>query len=472
MLKSLTNYLRRGLPQMIVGMNVEEIIARAEGLRTIAHQSDGMLGGKPLIQAMDNTSRLRIGQLWRPIHRLLLDCSSCWIAGYLKKAPLGASSLGDKLSGLLQKIDAGNNTLAEVIAQGTTQIQELDESILGHLEHSEIAQYAGLAESFRLQRLVRCPDDSSASLEIDADSVRPLGKNSVTWRLDTDKELVVVERKSYEKHDHTQKIQRAKERVRDLAKLLAVENSPSYRSLACLHWFHDDYNHNFGLVFRIPAAYGSGARPLYDFLQSRAKVPLEQRFEMARCLCYALRKWHSVNWLHKGIRSNNILILQLQCNKKWDFENPFLNGQEYARPDTDLSSGRYVQDFEENVYRYPDRQGLPRETQTKYHDIYSLGVVLLEIGLWQPASQFQDFKRGVGRLTPEHMRQILISNAADRLHHYMGSEYQAAVVKCLNGEIRPDTDNVRDALQLAENFRAQVIDSIARGITAKPTMQE
>ncbi|KAL2054232.1 hypothetical protein ABVK25_005373 [Lepraria finkii] len=193
---------------------------------------------------------------------------------------------------------------------------------------------------------------------------------------------------------------------------------------------------------------------------------------MARCLCCALRKWHSVNWLHKGIKSNSVLILQQQSNKNWDFQNPFLNGQEYARPDTDFSSARYVQDFEENVYRHPDRQGLPRETHTKYHDIYSLGVVLLEIGLWQPASKFQDFQPSVGRLTPEHMRKILISNAKDRLHHYMGSEYQAAVVKCLNGEIRPDMDNVRDALQLAENFRTQVIDSIAKGITAKSTTQE
>ncbi|KAL2054233.1 hypothetical protein ABVK25_005374 [Lepraria finkii] len=206
MLKTLTNYLRRGLPQIIVGMNVEEIIARAEGLYRIARQGDRMMDGKPLIQAMNNTSRLRIGKLWRSTHRLLLECSSFWIAGCLNKAQLGASSLRDKLFGLLQKIDARNNTLAEVIAQGTTQIQELDESILNHLEHSEIAESAGLTESFRLQRLVRYSDNSGPSLEIDADSVRPLDKNSVTWQLDTDKELVIVERKSYEKHDHPQKL--------------------------------------------------------------------------------------------------------------------------------------------------------------------------------------------------------------------------------------------------------------------------
>ena len=472
MLRTLTNYLRRGLPRIIVGMDVEEIIARAEGLHIIARQSDRMMDGKPLVQTMNNTSRLRIGNLWRSSHRLLLECSSFWIAGCLNKAQLVASSLRDKLTGLLQEIDARNNTLADVIAQGMTQIQELDESTLHKLEHNEIAEAAGLTESFRLQRLVRYSDNLDAPPEMNADSVRPLDKTSMTWQLDTDQELVIVEQKSYEKHDHPPKVGRAKERVRDLAKLLAVENSHSYRSLACLHWFHDDYHHKFGLVFRIPEPYGSGARTLLEFMKSRARVPLEQRFEMARCLCCALQKWHSVNWLHKGIKSNSVLILQLQSNNNWDFQNPFLTGQEYARPDTALSSARFVQDFEENVYRHPDRQGQPRETHTKYHDIYSLGVVLLEIGLWQPASEFQDFRPSVDRLTPEHMRKILITNAKDRLHHYMGSEYQGAVLKCLNGEIRPEMDNVRDALQLAENFRGQVIDSIAKGITAKLTTQE
>lgn len=47
--------------------------------------------------------------------------------------------------------------------------------------------------------------------------------------------------------------------------------------------------------------------------------------------------------------------------------------------------------FEPNrdIYRHPERQGQPTTPFKKIHDIYSLGVVLLEIGLWEPAIKLQ-----------------------------------------------------------------------------------
>jgi len=42
------------------------------------------------------------------------------------------------------------------------------------------------------------------------------------------------------------------------------------------------------------------------------------------------------------------------------------------------------ENWEQNVYRHPSRQGMnPEEDYVMQHDIYSLGVCLLEIGLWQ-----------------------------------------------------------------------------------------
>lgn len=463
-LRKFSNYLRRGLPETVIDMNVEKIIIRAEGLHDIARHGDRLMNGQPLVQAMDSASQLCIGKLWRPIHRLLLESSFLWIAGCLSKAQMGVSSLRERFSGLIQNIDAQNEILAEAIAQGAAQIQELDESSLNQLEHDALADSVGLAEVFRLQRLVRYSDNASAPLQVEADTVRRLSKSPVTWQLEAGNELVIVERKSYEKHDYPQKVERAKERVKNLANLLAVEKSEDFHSLACIQWFHDDYHHFFGLVFSIPAPYRPSAMPLLKFLELRIRVPLEQRFKMALCLCHALQKWHSVNWLHKGIRSDNVLIFQHKTSQYWDFANPFLNGQEYARPDLEISSARYVEDFKDNVYCHPDRQGLPRESHTKIHDIYSLGVVLLEIGLWQPVSHFQEFQTGIAKLTPEQMSKYILSNARSRLHHYMGSDYQAAVIKCLVGDLRADIDNVRLVLQLAQDFRTQVTDNITKGI--------
>ncbi|KAF4540152.1 Het-s domain protein [Lasiodiplodia theobromae] len=55
-------------------------------------------------------------------------------------------------------------------------------------------------------------------------------------------------------------------------------------------------------------------------------------------------------------------------------------------------------DLERNLYRHPDRQGRPKTSFSKLHDIYALGVVLLEIGLWEMALSL--YQRAARRLPP------------------------------------------------------------------------
>jgi hypothetical protein len=40
-----------------------------------------------------------------------------------------------------------------------------------------------------------------------------------------------------------------------------------------------------------------------------------------------------------------------------------------------------------NLYRHPKRQGQPTISFRNEHDVYALGVVLIEIGLWQTVDQ-------------------------------------------------------------------------------------
>ena len=64
------------------------------------------------------------------------------------------------------------------------------------------------------------------------------------------------------------------------------------------------------------------------------------------------------------------------------------------------ASGRTDSDtWTENLYRHPQRQGLQLETRYHVgHDIYSLGVTMLEVGLGVPFSSTAD--DGVPRLGP------------------------------------------------------------------------
>ena len=467
-----TNWIRRGLPQTVSGLEVEKVLVRAEKLRDITYHKDQMMKGQPLLQAMDCVAQLHIRRLWRPMKGVLLQAHASRAADALMGALVNVGSLRRRLMGLVQRVDAQNEVLTEAIGQGATTSYELDKDILGQLEHDAMAESSGLAETFRLQRLVKFTGISNNPPQIEADDVRPINKiPGINWQMESAEKSVVVERKFYQNTDQAPIIEMYSERVQKLANLLAAEKAESFNSLTCMHWFHDDYQHFFGLVFQIPSYYKPFAIPLSDFLKPGIRLPLaplEERFSMATSLCRALQKWHAVNWLHKGIRSDSIFVFQNKESNAMNFARPFLSGHECARPNQAISTARFVEDFKDNVYRHPDRQGLPRDNHKKIHDIYSLGVVLLEIGLWKPATDFREFREfrgGVAQLTKEAMRDALVSNAKQqRLSHNMGSGYQAAVIQCLTGDLGAEIDDVRSELQLALNFKKRVFDRIAKGI--------
>ena len=88
---------------------------------------------------------------------------------------------------------------------------------------------------------------------------------------------------------------------------------------------------------------------------------------------------HSVNWLHKGLRSHSIVFLS-DKDGDVDYACPFLSGFGYARPAfradmTEIPS----QNPEYHMYRHPRMHGLgPWEGRQGFKrtlDMYSLGVV-------------------------------------------------------------------------------------------------
>jgi len=72
------------------------------------------------------------------------------------------------------------------------------------------------------------------------------------------------------------------------------------------------------------------------------------------------------------------------------------------------------------------------------YDIYGLGVVLLELGLWRPIGRFEN---RLAALAPEERRRNLVEIAVD-LDITMGPKYRSVVQWCLQldgGEILGDT---------------------------------
>lgn len=206
---------------------------------------------------------------------------------------------------------------------------------------------------------------------------------------------------------------------------------------------------------------------------SRKGLPLEQKFALAIDFCQAVLNIHICGWVHKSIRSSNVIlgpsnldVVQSSSQGRFQRYIPYLKGFDFSRPNQGRSSGRPATDLITNLYRHPARQGIPTETFNKEHDLYAVGVVLLEIGLWRTVTSI--FKSplaqaGQGGQFPngEGIRDWLMTLAKTNLPPLMGTKYSEAVQKCIGGFGIIDDNTERSGLELA--FRQQVLDLLEAG---------
>ncbi|KAJ0312472.1 hypothetical protein COL516b_001556 [Colletotrichum fioriniae] len=115
-----------------------------------------------------------------------------------------------------------------------------------------------------------------------------------------------------------------------------------------------------------------------------------------------------------------------------------LVGFEYSRQDSDFSDQFGESELKRNIYRHPERWGQPTKRFGKIHDIYALGVVLLEIGLWSRADQIDR-----GALVAPEMEDKpkttaqtrLLKHADQRLAFFAGETFRDIAVACLAGNV-------------------------------------
>ncbi|KAF4985650.1 hypothetical protein FDECE_16414 [Fusarium decemcellulare] len=143
----------------------------------------------------------------------------------------------------------------------------------------------------------------------------------------------------------------------------------------------------FTMVFRVPAEYSvDSARSLRDLLlNTSGPLSLSSRFSIARELAKAVSYVHTFGFVHKTIRPESILTFS-----KADGDlSVFLVAFENFRREYGWTQRRGDDALDQNLYRHPSRQGAcPREDYLMQHDIYSLGVCLLEIGIWTSLVQW------------------------------------------------------------------------------------
>lgn len=233
-------------------------------------------------------------------------------------------------------------------------------------------------------------------------------------------------------------------RVDDLVSLLGKpELSGSFPLLRCTNFCHFPEAHAFGLIYELPFLGPEKSlqpRPitLKDLIrqtQERLKrPPIGDIFRLAHTLASSLLGFHKATWLHKSISSLNIIFFPdaFECVAK-SIASPYLIGFNHSRVSNDFvfTEGPCFS-FDRRDYQHPDYVDTKRKVRFREgFDYYSLGVVLLELGLWKV---LKSFTKNMETKTPHEIKDHLVKEEVPQLRSYMGEVYQDAVMACLTGK--------------------------------------
>ena len=233
-----------------------------------------------------------------------------------------------------------------------------------------------------------------------------------------------------------------------LAKTLSAIDPESINLLPCRGVIKKsqspDHAACFEFLFWVPTVLDSPRSLRELLLEGNIFYPLDWRLDLAKQLAKSVMFVHSLHIVHKNIRPETILVFH---SKEGASDKAFLVGFEKFRPIDKVSLLHGDVLWERAIYRHPTRQGLrPEKEYVMQHDIYSLGVCLLEMGLWQSfvinpgghSSPHPDIKPGHGPQKEALWRKAyqtkdkMVALAKERLPGKMGKKYTEVTISCLS----------------------------------------
>lgn len=272
---------------------------------------------------------------------------------------------------------------------------------------------------------------------------------------------VLIEYASYDTTYRETGVPPPLQRLEALAQFLQPMRAESQTNLSLLGYFENLHQPRIGLVYdlpysilnKVPAHRASEALMPLSLLklvqksnrtQSQApEVPppaLEHRFRMALRLTEQLHSLHARQIAHGNINSSSIIFTTAKTDSD-AARLDHLRAPLWAS--FDVFSKCTVEGIRRepafNIYRHPhdepnkDSRGFPVDLK---FDLYGLGLVLLEVGLWTPISELYKSK-----YTIPDFKLRLEKLWIPKLGAKCGSAYQRAVETCLR--LSDDPDNSR-----------------------------
>ena len=314
-------------------------------------------------------------------------------------------------------------------------------------------------------------------------SIRVIGKlrsrhsSTNPWKTESTKSIetpVLVEYANYDSGYRSTGIFPCTDRLDTFLTILSkLSNQQAFHgTLTCIGFFEDPKQPRLGLVYELPSFIYSGAsdshkpleelRPvtLLSVLQTGSKSlhnsnsatpPLEDRFRLAFTLGLTFSKIHGDRFDHGDVNSSNILVFRK--NKRQSANSRAL---QYALRSPvicsfdlfskyDLETSKKMPTANANIYRHPEDPKVTGDETKEYgpqFDLYSLGLILLEIGLWQPLADLWKTK-----YTLADFKQRVEDVYIRRLASKCGTAYMQVVRDCFWA-----ADRIASGAESLQNF--------------------
>ena len=321
-------------------------------------------------------------------------------------------------------------------------------------------------------------DDGAAACTSDS-RIRTEGK---LYPGDGTQQHVWIEWKAYDTvYDRNQErhfpLPKNLKRVKALVSLLQSDKPREFCAPRCLGFFDDrddtknsTHEHRFGLVFE---KHEEGASPvsLRQMIFTRPKPSLSDRVALAHKLSTCLLYLHAVNWLHKGLRSDGVILFTNSDTP--NITDPSITGFEFARPDKSGETTTTATEFADYLmlYVHPNYQGYEAKgTYRKTFDIYSLGIILLEIAHWKRIEDILGIDTHAAK--PAQLKAVrgrLLLPGSPYLAYVrenLGDRFYTAVRSCVEGrsafgigEGESEAD-VQTGARLQHHFTTLVVDAL------------
>ncbi|KAF2114018.1 hypothetical protein BDV96DRAFT_522625 [Lophiotrema nucula] len=312
-------------------------------------------------------------------------------------------------------------------------------------------------------------------------SIRVIGKlrsrhsSTNPWKTDGSKTIekpVLVEYATFDSAYRSTEVSPPIDRLESLLSILdRLSNEQSFHgTLACLGYFEDPKQPRFGIVFELPSFVYSGTsdmhkaeedlRPvtLLSVLQTGSKSmhnsnsatpPLEDRFRLAFTLALTFSKVHGDHFVHKDVNSSNILVFRKSKRQstnsralQYALRSPVICSFDLFT-EYDIEPSNTMQSL--NIYRHPEDPKFTGDKTKEYgpqFDLYSLGLILLEIGLWQPLSDLWKAKYTLADFK-QRVEEVYIRRLASKC----GTAYMQVVRDCFWA-----TDRIASGAESLQNF--------------------